>query len=442
MVAYYNSGTAGWRRGVLGEAAYLGTWGPDPGQDRMSPLGGDGTVGSVATGWPRWNRIAQQPDVWVGPNQVAWFQFTIQAPQTPGYYTLYLRPLIEGATWLEDFGVHWPVTVLGADGTLPAEPVCGSECWPLNGTLAAGGPVHRRGLNVRVDNALPARPHYGLSQADMVFELLVEGQITRLSAIFHSDDPGTIGSIRSARLSDRYLTPMIRGALVYSGATIEETDAIRRDAATGAFYDLNASYASAGYYRVGTRPVPYNMFTSSQAVRDGLDRLPGGGDPVTIPSWDFLRRADHPATAGAFEETVPATTIGLPYRSGATVRYDYDAATRSYARYQSNGAAMVREVDAANGVAIAARNVVVIHTDIWETSIVEDIFNSKGLDLNLIGGGAAEIFRDGRRLDGMWARDTIYDAFRFYTATGERVYLSPGQTWVHPIPRSWGITSN
>jgi len=113
-VAYYNSGTRGWTSGKIGEVAYLGTWEPDPGQDRASPLGGDGTQGSPATGWPRFNRVAVQPAPWVGPNQVAWFQFTVIAPQLPGTYRLSIRPLIEGAQWMEDYGVFWYVTVAGA----------------------------------------------------------------------------------------------------------------------------------------------------------------------------------------------------------------------------------------------------------------------------------------------------------------------------------------
>jgi hypothetical protein len=118
-VAYYNSGSLGWVSGKLGEVAYLGTWGPEPGQDRASALGGDGTMGSPSTSWPRYNRIAMQPAPYVGPGQVAWFQFTIQAPLTPGSYRLYLRPLVEGATWMEDFGVFWLITVLNPDGSPP-----------------------------------------------------------------------------------------------------------------------------------------------------------------------------------------------------------------------------------------------------------------------------------------------------------------------------------
>jgi uncharacterized lipoprotein YddW (UPF0748 family) len=111
VVAYYNSGSRGWVSGRMGEVAYLGTWKPEPGQDAVSPLGGDGTAGSLDTDWPRYNRIALQPADYVGPNQVSWFTFTIQAPSTPGVYRLYLRPLIEGAQWMEDYGVFWVVTV-------------------------------------------------------------------------------------------------------------------------------------------------------------------------------------------------------------------------------------------------------------------------------------------------------------------------------------------
>jgi hypothetical protein len=146
-VAFFNSGSLGWVSGRLGQVAYLGTWGPEPGQDQISPLGGDGTAGSLATGWPRYNRIAVQPAPYVGPGQVAWFQFTIQAPPTPGYYRLYLRPLIEGATWLEDFGVFWLVTVLNPDGSAP--PQNGAVYSPL-GYSNLSVPTSRGTFNVHL----------------------------------------------------------------------------------------------------------------------------------------------------------------------------------------------------------------------------------------------------------------------------------------------------
>ncbi len=104
-VAFMNTGTVGWYAGRMGAAAYLGTWGPEPGQDKASALGG------VDTGWPAANRVAAQSAPYVGPGQVSWFQFTLRAPLASGTYRLAMRPLIEGAQWMEDEGVFWSVVV-------------------------------------------------------------------------------------------------------------------------------------------------------------------------------------------------------------------------------------------------------------------------------------------------------------------------------------------
>jgi hypothetical protein len=138
-VAYHNTGSRGWVGGRLGEVAYLGTWDSEPGQDQPSILGGDGGRGSPATGWPRFNRVAVQPAAYVGPGQVAWFQFSVQAPSQPGTYRLGIRPLIEGATWMEDYGVFWVVTVLNADGTAPrpTPPSPANVTYRISGAVAA-----------------------------------------------------------------------------------------------------------------------------------------------------------------------------------------------------------------------------------------------------------------------------------------------------------------
>ncbi len=397
----------------------------------LQPVGGAAGIGYLAPGSVSWATTALLAGDWNGDKKADLATLEARADGTT-----HAAMLQSSGASLAFKGDAW-VTPQNEIATLN----CGNDCWPLSGLPLNGATPSRRGLAVRIDNALPARPHYGISQADMVFEMLVEDDVTRLDAIFQSQEPDTLGSIRSARMSDRYITPMIRGALVYSGATTEETQAIRNDAAVGAFYDMNANYVDAGYRRVSFRVGPYNMFTSAAGVRAALAKMPGGADAVTIPRWDFLRHVDHTATAGGFEASVPATTITIPYRAKFTAEYDYDPATKTYARYQNDGIAMQREVDAANNVAIAARNVVVIHTDIWQTNIVEDIFGSKGLDMNLVGTGRAEIFRDGRRLDGVWSRASIYEPFHFYTTVGERVYLSPGQTWIHPVYQTWTIPS-
>jgi peptidoglycan/xylan/chitin deacetylase (PgdA/CDA1 family) len=109
-IAFQNTGSLGW----YGNAA-LGTWGPEPGQDRASALGGDGTNGSPATSWSHPNRPAIQSMPYIAPGQVMWFQFGVQAPVTAGAYKLALRPLLEGQQWLEDPNLTFYVLVKADD---------------------------------------------------------------------------------------------------------------------------------------------------------------------------------------------------------------------------------------------------------------------------------------------------------------------------------------
>src|SRR5687768_4302881 len=98
----------------------------------------------------------------------------------------------------------------------PAAPC--EQCWPLSGLPAQGGAaMDRKPLLIKIDNAPAARPHYSINQADMVFEIIVEGGVTRLAAVFHAQDPAQIGSVRSARLVDRTMTAQVQGGAGVSG---------------------------------------------------------------------------------------------------------------------------------------------------------------------------------------------------------------------------------
>jgi hypothetical protein len=320
-----------------------------------------------------------------------------------------------------------------------------TTCWPLSGQQAFASPaLARRAIAVKIDNAPNARPHYGISRADMVVELLVEGFITRLAGYFHSQDPDMVGAVRSVRYSDRYTTPMVRGILVASGASQSTSDLVNRDVANGNYVIVSPQFGEgAAFFRsnVDGKVAPHNMFATGASIRAAANNQ-GGGAPVQIPSWDFLTSAVHSPSAGGFMGSVPASLIDIPYRPTAAVRYQWDPAVNSYQRYQSNGFAWVREVDAANNVTIAARNIVVINTDIITTSIQEDAGGAFSLDMRLTGTGPATMFRDGRRQDGTWYRATWFDPFTFVSHAGERMLLSPGQTWLHIVPTDWTIPSS
>ena len=315
-----------------------------------------------------------------------------------------------------------------------------NSCWPLTGKPLGDGSVAKRPLVVKIDNVPAARPHYGLSQADMVFEELVEGYVTRLLAIYQSQDPLTIGGVRSARLADRSLTTMVRGALVYSGTSDYAWSLISQDAASGRYIELSADH-SGGYYRVAFRPAPYNMFTSASAQRDSLRSL-NATTVSEIPKWPFLAAADHPASVAGMSSAVGATSLTIPYREdSSTVTYQYDPALRTYARWQNSAGKPVRDVDAANNVPIAAANVVIIQTEIWEVPEIVDAAGAHAHDMRLTGTGSATVFRDGLRQEAVWSRKDDNSAFVFINRQAEQIKLDSGQTWIHIIPIDWTVTS-
>jgi len=100
VVALRNTGYRGWYQGSPGQQANLAT---------ASPL--DVARPDLAQGWLSGNRIATATTSYVGPGQTGWFEFQIHAPSTPGTYRLDVRGVVDGATWLEDAGVYWTITV-------------------------------------------------------------------------------------------------------------------------------------------------------------------------------------------------------------------------------------------------------------------------------------------------------------------------------------------
>jgi hypothetical protein len=98
-ISFTNRGTRAWVQGATGEQANLGIGGDD---QSWSALG---------VSWLSANRPARQSESVVAPGAVGSFTFQIRAPSTPGTYAIYLRPVIDGVTWMEDDGVFLIIDV-------------------------------------------------------------------------------------------------------------------------------------------------------------------------------------------------------------------------------------------------------------------------------------------------------------------------------------------
>ena len=296
--------------------------------------------------------------------------------------------------------------------------------WPLRGTEAPNADaIKRRPVVVRVPNDPTARPQSGLADADVVFEMLVEGGITRYAVVFHSKDTPNIGPIRSARLSDLHYMPMLRGILAHVGASGPVLDRIRQAAQSGAFIDLDQFQHADAYDRVGTRAAPQNVYTSIQRIRDAAKDTA----TVDVPPLEFDAAA--PAGGRALASLV------LPYTGAQRVEYRWDG--QSYERVQDGKAT----TEGGSQTAVRPDNVVVIKTDITEVkTIVEDELGSFSLDIRSTGSGPALILRDGQRLDGTWSREGT-DMYRFKDTSGKPIKLKPGLTWIHVVPPDFDLGS-
>ncbi|HYN98635.1 MAG TPA: DUF3048 domain-containing protein, partial [Actinomycetota bacterium] len=141
----------------------------------------------------------------------------------------------------------------------PPEPI---RC-PLTGVELPGGvDINRPAMAVKIDNHPRARPQTGLETADIVYEELVEGGLTRFLAIYHCGDAADLGPTRSARAVDPdILTQYAPVLLAYSGASPNVLAKVGRTPGV-----INLMHGSTGpaYSRRGGRPAPHNLYTSTE----------------------------------------------------------------------------------------------------------------------------------------------------------------------------------
>ena len=244
-----------------------------------------------------------------------------------------------------------------------------------------------------------------------------------------------MGPVRSYRFSDLHITQMLRGALVSSGSTVEEHDAVTASIKAGNLLSVDAERDAKPYYRLASRPAPNNLFTSTAADRDAVIRA-GGGSGVDVPSFSFLPPGGGLSTGG-LAGAVAATKVGVPFQGVWASSFSWDVAANGYRRSQGGA----QTVDGDGSGPILAKNVIVMTTDIWQTAVLEDSLGSKGLDYRMTGDGPVSVFRDGLRIDGTWKRNGALDMFSFWDSAGKEILLEPGQSWIHFIYSTWTVTS-
>jgi len=277
---------------------------------------------------------------------------------------------------------------------------------PLTG-LTVTGLADRPALVVKIDNHDRARPQFGLNAADVVYEQIVEGGLTRFAAVFHSRSATPVGPVRSVRTSDFPLLSNLGRPLFANSGGNENVLSLLADVDV---VDVSSNSAGQAYYRFDGRFAPHNLLTGTDDLwAAGAERGATGRPPQLFEFGDTTEAAD------------AITTVGVTIEYGTTVvTYVWDADVAGWAREQDG----TPHVDA-DGGPVAPTNLVVQFVSYGRSAA-----DGRSPEAELVGSGEAWIFAQGRRVVAQWERATERDVTTFVDEAGDPVPLTPGTTWV------------
>jgi hypothetical protein len=287
---------------------------------------------------------------------------------------------------------------------------------PLTGLPDTTGARQRCAITVKIDNTQAGQPKYGVDEADVVYEEVVEGGYTRLAAIFNSQTPDRVGSVRSVRKTDQSLVWPIGGVFVYSGGAPYAIESIN----TAPVVRLDETTAGPLMFRDDSRNAPWNLYAHVNLMYGKC------GKPVPPPPLFIYRAATAPVGG------VPATSAHVGFLADFDVTWTWDPASGTWKR-SIFGSPEV----AASGKPLAPKNVVVMFVSYVGGDPTH--FNI-GAEAQLIGHGRALVFTRGREITGTWSRPDKSRPAQLLNAAGRPIALTPGQTWVELPDAGYSVT--
>lgn len=318
------------------------------------------------------------------------------------------------------------------------------EC-PLNGKMLTkqhkDAWESRRPLGVAIENHVDSRPQSGLSNADIVFEAVAEGGITRFLAMYYCEDAKRIGPVRSARIYFLELLQAFGDHPLYShvgGAnTPGPADALGeiREIGWDGYNDMNQfAIPFPIYYRdyelLPNVATEHTMYSSTEKLwqyaknKRGLSNVDKQGTDWNqgFEPWKF--KDDEPA------QPAKTTTISFDFWTpGAySVKWQYDAASNSYKRFQATSP----HIDNNASKQLVTKNVIVAF---MKESPANDGYEGGHLLYKTTGSGKAIIFMDGKAIEGQWERAKITNMLSFSDASGTEVSFNRGQIFVEVVPQ-------
>jgi hypothetical protein len=283
--------------------------------------------------------------------------------------------------------------------------------FPLTG-IGSDTEVTTRPKMFMVENQAKARPQDGLHRADVVYEILAEGEITRFVAVYQSQEAEVIGPVRSIRPYFVQLGHGLDALIVHAGWSQDAMNEIVKLKVS----HFDEVYGDGAYYwRDKTRKAPHNLYSSTELIRTGAVKKKFR-EEWKGPSLTFYSEQTTPVITGE-----PATKVSIPYIRGYVVDYEYDALTNKYNRIMAGEL----HKDKTSGTQLTADNLLVLFT---KHKVLD---NAGRRAVDIYGPGEGYIMQMGLSRPITWEnKDGVIRAY----IDDQEVELLPGQTWVQVVP--------
>jgi hypothetical protein len=305
--------------------------------------------------------------------------------------------------------------------------------------------INLRPIAVMMNNHIFARPMSGISDADVVYEIVAEGGITRFLGVFLSKSPEKVGTIRSTREYYLVLVKELGDAMLmhigYSPQALRaiETWPVRSLSRLGlnceqVLNDPKGENCWRNLKRVESDvPWEHTAFGNIKELRKEGEEAGWGGNREIKP-WEF--KDDTPPPANVAEcligECRPIS-IDFWYRGDYTASFTYDKATNAYLRYtgfeDAENTKPAPTIDENTGQQVRVKNVVVQF--VHEEPIAGDEKNR--LSYRLEGSGQALVFIDGQVIKSNWTKAGRDERTFFYDLNGQQIKFNRGKFWVSVV---------
>ncbi len=296
--------------------------------------------------------------------------------------------------------------------------------WPLTG-VATTELVERPALAIKIENPREGRPQTGLEAADMVWEEVVEGGVTRYVAVYHSSIPADVGPIRSVRPMDPAIAAPLKGLIAFSGGEAPFVAAVR---AVG-LQVLAQDAGNAGFYRSKDRAAPHNVHATMSTLFNQADANHQASPPA---QFSFARTA---ALATAAVSGTPATNLNIKMSGYSNPVWTWDGPDGAWLRSEGSTPAV-----AASGARLAAQNVLILSVVMVNTQYI-DPAGTPVPETKLVGSGTGLLATGGKTIPVNWSKASVDAPISLSAGAGANALLAPGKTWIQLVPNGSGSFS-